>query len=75
MQILARDNFGGRLSVGVRILDRRGKRVSSRRIGVKPGPKRWISLGKLPKGRYRVQLQLRDVAGNVTRAEKRILVR
>ncbi|MDH3724164.1 MAG: S8 family serine peptidase [Thermoleophilia bacterium] len=75
MRILARDNFGGRLRVGVRILDRRGKRLGSRSIGVKPGAGRWISVGKLRRGRYRVQLLMRDVAGNTTRAGKRILVR
>ncbi len=68
LQILARDNFGGRLTVGVQVRDKRGN-------GVRPGAKRWLPVGKLRRGRYRVQLQMKDVAGNVTRAEKRILVR
>jgi hypothetical protein len=75
MLLFARDNFGGRLRIGVSILDRRGKRVSSRRIGVRPGARRWISLGKLRRGRYRVRLLMRDVAGNRTLVEKRVLVR
>jgi hypothetical protein len=73
--ISAGDNLSGALTVGIRVTDRRGGPVVSRRASVAPGPRRAVAIGRLRRGRYIVRLIVRDVAGNRTAVERRILVR
>ena len=65
----------GILATTVTITTRSGARFSQRALSVRPSAARSVSVGRLPRGRYGVRVELRDRAGNVSTVFRRILVR
>jgi len=65
----------GKLTATVDLRTASGRKVARRTLKVRPGPRRAIALGRLDRGRYRVRVDLRDRAGNVTVVRRVVRIR
>jgi hypothetical protein len=65
----------GVLSARIEVRRARGASPPARTVRVRQGSLRRLAVGRLPAGRYVVRVELRDRAGNLAVATRRVLVR
>ncbi len=72
--LAASDALTRLVTLSARLIDRRGKRRGDARLGLTASQSQTIGVGRVPRGRYRLEVTATDAAGNVTVVTRRVRI-